>query len=59
MVCFSRVPPRPRARGYAPATGPKLPEGWCGEKEGTLTRSTGECMCRYGCEVPAATPARV
>jgi hypothetical protein len=38
--------------GYAPATGPKLPEGWCGEKEGTLTRSTGECMCRYGCEGP-------
>lgn len=36
--------------GYAPSEGPKLPAGWCAEKEGTLTRSTGECMCRYGCE---------
>lgn len=36
--------------GYAPEKGPTLPDGWCAE--GTITRSTGECMCSGACEGP-------
>ena len=38
------------AAGYAPSTPPKLPKSFCSEREGTVTASTGECMCRYKCE---------
>lgn len=36
--------------GYAPSKAPDLPKEWCSEKEGVVTVSTGECMCRYKCE---------
>jgi hypothetical protein len=34
----------------APDKSPALPKEWCNEREGTLTATTGECMCRYTCE---------
>jgi hypothetical protein len=34
----------------APDIAPDLPDGWCRDLNyGTPTRSTGECICKYGC----------
>ena len=33
--------------GRAPNSAPKLPEGFCPEETGTVTATTGECMCNW------------
>ncbi|KAL7481092.1 hypothetical protein ACHAW6_006776, partial [Cyclotella cf. meneghiniana] len=40
--------------GYAPDKSPELPDGFCPKETGTVTATTGECMCNWqhkdGCE---------
>mmetsp|Transcript_26939 Transcript_26939/g.42257 ORF Transcript_26939/g.42257 Transcript_26939/m.42257 type:complete len:86 (-) Transcript_26939:88-345(-) len=33
--------------GYAPKESPKLPDGFCPKETGTVTATTGECMCDW------------
>ncbi|KAL7506984.1 hypothetical protein ACHAXN_005010 [Cyclotella atomus] len=33
--------------GYAPDKAPKLPDGFCPKSTGTVTATTGECMCNW------------
>ncbi|KAL3786617.1 hypothetical protein ACHAW5_007747 [Stephanodiscus triporus] len=33
--------------GYAPKDAPRLPEGFCPKGTGTVTDTTGECMCHW------------
>eukprot|EP00804_Cyclotella_cryptica_P006475 CCRYP_012771-RA/>CCRYP_012771-RA protein AED:0.03 eAED:0.03 QI:202/1/1/1/0/0/5/3657/102 len=33
--------------GYAPDKSPELPDGFCPKETGTVTATTGECMCNW------------